>query len=175
MAGTDATSVGTQLAGQDFWDLRDLVVLVSKAPKAISSSEGHKIASRHPFMAARQELLPSRMLATKGAIAARDITTLGALIEQEALEMHGIMMSGEPAALYMQPGTMALLHAIRSWREDDGVPVYFTLDAGPNVHVICEGHTGDEVRERIERLAPGLAILENRAGPGVRVHDEHLL
>lgn len=171
----DATSYAHQLAGQDFWDLRDLVVLVSEAPKVISSSEGHKIASRHPFMAARQELLPSRMLATKGAIAARDLPTLGALIEQEALEMHGIMMSGQPAALYMEGGTMQLLHAIRSWREEDGLPVFFTLDAGPNVHVLCEGKDAAAVRERIERLAPTLRILENRAGPGVRVHDEHLL
>jgi len=171
----DATSVARQLAGQDFWDLRDLVVLVSEAPKVISSSEGHKIATRHPFMAARQAQLPARMLATKGAIAARDLTTLGALIELDALEMHGIMMSGEPAALYMQPATMLLLHAIRSWRDEDGVPVYFTLDAGPNVHVLCEGAHVDEVRSRIEALVPTLSILENRAGPGARIHHDHLL
>ncbi len=176
IAGTDdESSYGRQLAGEDFWDLRDLVVLVSKAPKAVSSSEGHAIAVRHPFMEARQRELPSRMLATKGAIAARDLAVLGAIVEQEALEMHGIMMSGEPAALYMEAGTMTLLHAIRSWREDDGLGVYFTLDAGPNVHVLCEGKDADDVRGRIEGLTPDLPILENRAGPGVRVHDEHLL
>ncbi|MCO4768512.1 MAG: diphosphomevalonate decarboxylase [Deltaproteobacteria bacterium] len=171
---SDADSTAVQLAGEDFWDLRDLVVLVSRAPKAISSSEGHKIATRHPFMAARQELLPARMLATKGAVAARDLMTLGALVEQEALEMHAIMMSGQPAALYMQPGTLKLLHAIRAWRED-GLPVFFTLDAGPNVHVLCESRDAPEVRARIEQLMPGLSILENRAGPGVRVHEDHLL
>ncbi len=170
----DDDSYGVQLVSEDFWDLRDLVVLVSKAPKAISSSEGHKIASRHPFMAARQELLSDRMLATKGAIANRDLATLGALVEHEALEMHAIMMSGQPAALYMQPGTLRLLHAIRAWRED-GLGVFFTLDAGPNVHVLCEGKDAVEVRQRIEALVPGLAILENCAGPGVRVHQDHLL
>ena len=82
--------------------------------------------------------------------------------------MHAIMMSGQPAALYMQPGTMRLLHAIRAWRED-GLGVFFTLDAGPNVHVLCEGKDAAEVRQRIEALVPGLAILENCAGPGVRV------
>jgi len=171
----DGNSYSEQLASEEFWDLRDLVVLVSKAPKAISSSEGHKIASRHPFMAARQELLPDRMLAVKGAIASRDLATLGALVEHEALEMHAIMMSGQPAALYMQPGTMHLLHAIRAWREEEGLGVYFTLDAGPNVHVLCEGRDAPAVRRRIEALMPGLRILENLAGPGVRVHQDHLI
>lgn len=171
----DASSWAHQLCSADHWDLRDLVVLVSRAPKAISSSEGHKIATRHPFMAARQEELPARMLAVKGAIATRDFATLGALVEHEALEVQGIMMSGQPSALYMQPGTMQLLHAIRSWRDDDGLPVYFTLDAGPNVHVLCEGKDAAAVRERIERLVPDLPILENRAGPPAHVHDAHLL
>jgi diphosphomevalonate decarboxylase len=176
LGGTDdASSYSHQLCSREHWDLRDLVVLVSRAPKAISSSEGHKIASRHPFMAARQAELPSRMLAVKGAIASRDFATLGALVEHEALEVQGIMMSGQPSALYMQPGTMALLHAIRTWREEDGLPVFFTLDAGPNVHVLCEGKDAAAVRARIERLLPNLSILENRPGPPVRVHDAHLI
>ena len=171
----DSGSFARPLCSRDHWDLRDLVVLVSKAPKAISSSEGHRIASRHPFMAARQAELPSRMLAVKGAIVARDFATLGALVEHEALEVQGIMMSGQPSALYLQPGTVALLHAIRAWREEDGLPVYFTLDAGPNVHVLCEGAHAPAVRERIEALLPGLPILENRAGPAAHSHDAHLL
>ncbi len=176
IGGTDdASSFSRQLCPADHWDLRDLVVLVSSAPKAISSSEGHRIAGRHPFMAARQAELPLCMLATKGAIASRDFGTLGAIVEHEALEVQGIMMSGQPCALYMQPATLALLHAVRSWREDDGLPVYFTLDAGPNVHILCEGRDAPAVRERIEALVPGLAILENRPGSPVRVHDAHLL
>lgn len=176
IGGTDdASSYAHQLCSREHWDLRDLVVLVSKAPKAISSSEGHRIATRHPFMDARQETLASRMLAVKGAIATRDFATLGALVEHEALEVQGIMMSGQPSALYMQPGTMRLLHAIRAWREEDGLPVYFTLDAGPNVHVLCEGKDAAAVRARIEALVPDYPILENRAGPPAHVHDAHLL
>jgi len=176
VAGTgDEDSVARPLAGPDHWDLRDLVVLVSRAPKAISSSDGHRIASTHPFMPARQAQLPARGLAVKGAIANRDFSTLGALIEQEALEMHALMISGVPAALYFQPGTIALLHAIREWREADGVPVAFTLDAGPNVHVLCEGEHAPEVLRRIEALAPGVTVLENRPGPPVRRTDHHLI
>lgn len=174
-AGTDdASSYSTQLCPPDFWDLRDLVVLVSREAKAISSSEGHRIATRHPFMDARQRELPARMVAVKGAIAARDFATLGELVEHEALEVQGIMMSGQPSALYMQPETVALLHAIRGWRAD-GLPVYFTLDAGPNVHVLCEAEHAAAVLARIEGLLPGRKVLVNRPGPAARVHDGHLL
>ena len=172
---SDDDSVARPLAPPEHWDLRDLVVLVSRSPKAVSSSEGHRIATRHPFMAARQALLPARSLAVKGAIAARDFDTLGTLVEQEALEMHALMISGVPAALYFQPGTIALMHAIRDWRELDGVPVAFTLDAGPNVHVLCEAATAPEVRTRIEAFAPGVTVLENRPGPPVRVVGHHLI
>jgi diphosphomevalonate decarboxylase len=176
VAGTsDEDSVARPLAPPEHWDLRDLVVLVSRVPKLISSSDGHRIATTHPFMAARQAQLPGRSLAVKGAIARRDFATLAALVEQEALEMHALMISGVPAALYLQPGTIALIHAIREWREADGVPVAFTLDAGPNVHVLCEGKHASEVRDRIEALAPGVPVLENLPGPAVRLTDHHLI
>jgi diphosphomevalonate decarboxylase len=176
VGGTDdESSYSRQLCSPEHWDLRDLVVVVSKAPKAISSSEGHRIAVRHPFMAARQAILGDRMLAIKGALANRDMATFGALVEHEAMEVQAIMMSGEPSALYLQGSTISLIHHLRSWREDDGVPVWFTLDAGPNLHVLCEGRHAAEVKRRLVAVAPHAEILENRPGPGVTVHDDHLL
>ncbi len=171
----DASSVSRQLASPDHWDLRDFVVVLSRAPKAISSSEGHRIAARHPFMAARQEHLAARMLAVKGALANRDMATLGALVEHEAMEVQAIMMSGEPSALYLQGETIRLIHALRSWREDEGLPVWFTLDAGPNLHVLCEGSHALAVRRKLEAAAPRAELLENRPGPAATVHDDHLL
>ena len=125
-------------------------------------------------MEKRQQLLPARILALKGALAQRDFVTFGELVEHEAMEMHAIMISGQPSALYLQPGTVALMHAVRSWREHDGLPVYFTLDAGPNMHVLCESRHAPEVRARIEATLPRADILENRAGPGATLHDDHL-
>ncbi len=170
----DASSVSRALCGPSHWDLRDIVVILSRAPKAISSSEGHRIASRHPFMAARQAHLEARILALKGALAARDFVTFGELVEHEAMEVQAIMMSGEPSALYLQPDTVRLVHAVRAWR-DEGLPVYFTLDAGPNLHVLCEGDRCHEVEARLRELAPTAQLLVNRPGPGARIVDEHLV
>jgi diphosphomevalonate decarboxylase len=171
----DASSFARPLCPASHWDLRDLVVLVSRAPKDVASSDGHRIASAHPFMDARQKALPQRLAALKGALANRDWETLGEIVEHEALEVQGIMLSGQPAAIYFQPRTIELIHAIRAFRERDGLPVFFTLDAGPNVHVLCEGSRVDEVRDRLLRIAPDLPVLENRVGPGASLLDEHLL
>jgi diphosphomevalonate decarboxylase len=169
----DAGSFSRQLCPPEHWDLRDIVVLVSRETKAISSSDGHRIASRHPFMQARQEELAGRILSLKGAIAARDFTTFGEVVEHEAMEVQAIMMSGRPSALYLQPGTVALIHALRSWRQD-GLPVYFTLDAGPNLHVLCEGSHAAEVVRRLGVIAPRAELIHNRPGPGAELVDDHL-
>jgi diphosphomevalonate decarboxylase len=173
-AGSDEDSCAEQLAGPDHWDLRDLVVLISADPKDIPSSVGHRMAAAHAFMARRQEVLPERLLACSQAIARRDFETFAALVEQEALEVQGIMMSGTPSALYPVGLTVDLIHALRSWRAE-GLPVCFTLDAGPNLHVLCEGSHAAEVEARIAAAVPRLEILHNRPGPGVRLISEHLL
>jgi diphosphomevalonate decarboxylase len=175
VGGTDDdSSYARQLCTEDHWDLRDLVVLVSDEAKEISSSDGHRIATRHPFMSVRQQDLAARMLAVKGAVANRDITTLGEIVEHEALEVQGIMLSGQPSALYLAPMTVQLMQAVRRWR-GDGLPVYITLDAGPNLHVLCEGKHAPEVRRLITQEAGNVPVLENKPGPGVRLHDGHLI
>ncbi len=170
----DEDSHAEPLFPPDWWDLRDLCVLLSSAPKEISSEQGHRLAAVHPFMAARQQILPGRLAAVEGALARRDLATLGELVEQEALEMHAVMLSSTPSCLYLLPGTIAVAQAVRRWREE-GLPVYLTLDAGPNPHLLCEGHDEGRVRGAIERLLPGVDVLANRPGPGVTLVQEHLL
>ncbi len=174
-AGTgDDDSVAEQVFDPDWWDLRDLCVLVSASPKEISSLQGHRLAAVHPFMGARQRNLPARLIAVQGALARRDLTTLGELVEQEALETQALMFSSTPPCLYLLPGTVALLHAVRRWRED-GLPVYLTLDAGPNPHLLCEGPHQEQVLDAVETLLPRARVIANRPGPGTTLVQEHLL
>ena len=105
--------------------------------------------------------------------AARDFATYGELVEHEAMEVQAIMMSGRPSALYLQPATVGLIHALRAWR-DEGLPVYFTLDAGPNLHVLCEGDRAPEVVSRLRRVAPRAELIHNRPGAAAELVDEHL-
>ncbi|MEE2828300.1 MAG: diphosphomevalonate decarboxylase [Myxococcota bacterium] len=171
----DSGSVSRQICGPEHWDLRDIVVVVSRKPKAISSSEGHRIATRHPFMEQRQRDLGGRITALKGALVARDFPTFGEIVEHEAMEVQAIMMSGRPSALYMQGDTVRLIHALRAFRDEAGVPVYFTLDAGPNLHVLCEGKHAPRVEAWLTEMAPRAELLHNRPGPGTQLLDEHLV
>ena len=173
-AGSDESSAAEQLVGPGHWDLRDFVVIVSGAEKEISSSQGHKLAAAHPFMPVRQELLKDRLTACTQAIINKDFETFSAIIEHEAMEMHGIMMSSTPSCLYPVGGTLDIIHALRGWRRE-GLPVCFTLDAGPNVHIIVEGKYADEVQARLDVIASSYKVLHNRPGPGITYLDRHLL
>lgn len=174
-AGTsDEDSYAESIFADDWWDLRDLSVVVSTAPKEISTAQGHQLAAAHPFMEARQRALPRRLAAVHGALTARDFETLGSLVEQESLEMHALMLSSNPPCLYMTPSSLAFVFAVRRWR-DEGLPVYLTLDAGPNPHLLCLGRHEGELLRRIEELAPAATVLCNRPGPAVTCQEEHLL
>ncbi len=152
----------------DHWDLRDLVAVVSHAHKEVGSGGGHALAAASPFFAARQRHLLGRYLAMRDALAARDLAALGPLIEAEALELHAIAMTSRPPVLYWDGATVALLNATRRWR-DEGLAVYFTLDAGPNVHLLCEAHDADDLERALQARGDVERVLHNRPAYGARL------
>jgi len=173
-ADSDEGSFAEVAFDAEWWDLRDVTVIVSADAKVISSTQGHRLAGAHPFMPARQRQVEQRLPALKAAMLRRDFAAFGALLEQESLEMHAVMISSTPSCLYLTPGSVAFLHAVRRWR-DDGVAVAMTLDAGPNPHLICPADHEDEVLRRSQALAPGATVVRNRPGAGVTLLEEHLI
>ncbi len=170
----DASSVAFQRHAADYWDLVDVVVVVSSAAKHVSSAGGHTLAATSPLNAGRIASLDAALSAVREAIDHRDLDLLGPVIEQDALAMHGVMMTSTPSLLYWQPGTLEILQAVRRWREYDRLPVYFTIDAGPNVHLICERSTVQPLLERLSALASVKRTIVS--GPGLAPHamGEHL-
>jgi diphosphomevalonate decarboxylase len=98
---------------------------------------------------------------------------VGQAVEVDALAMHGVMMTSRPSLLYWLPATVAVLRAVRSWR-DAGLSVYFTMDAGPNVHCLCQAADADKVESRLRNLKGVLDVLVSGPGGGVRLVDYHL-
>ena len=170
----DDTSVARQLHNADHWDLVDVVAVVSSTEKAMSSESGHLLAPTSPFNAARIDAVYMMLMEARSAIATRDLARLGKVIEKDALAMHGVMMTSSPSLLYWQPGTVEVLHAVRVWREQEHIPVYFTMDAGPNVHLICEAAHREAVVERARALPGVQQVLTSRPGDGPRQLDTHL-
>lgn len=169
-----ATSVARQMYDEQHWDLRDVVAIVSTGEKRVSSLGGHTLAATSPFTAARTVFVTDWLETVRQAISERNLLLLGPVLELDALAMHGVMMTSTPNLLYWEPGTLEVLHAVRAWREEDGLPVFFTIDAGPNVHLICEAENAPAVEERLAGLASVRRVISSRPGPGPQLLPEHL-
>ena len=172
-AADDPESAAGQLADAAHWPLCDVVAVVDDGPKAVSSRDGHRRAATSPYYERRLELMPGRLEAVRLAIRQRDLASLGAVVEVEAIDLHMIAMSSDPPIHYWQPGTLEVLKRMRALRAD-GIPVYATMDAGPNVHLICEPANEITVVEAIEELPSVGSVIRDRVGDGPELVEEHL-
>lgn len=165
-AGGDADDPrAVQLHPADHWRLVDLVALVDTGAKEVSSLGGHRLAPTSPYFARRLEILPERLDHVRRALADRDFASLAAAVEEEAIDLHLIAMSSRPPIHYWAGGTVDVLAAVRRLRAD-GVPACSTIDAGPNVHVLCPPEAADAVAARLAELPAVQAVLRDRAGDG---------
>lgn len=170
---TDATSLAHQVAPPDYWDLHDLVAIVSHKHKRIGSHQGHELASTSPFYPARLAAVPELLATIHSGLQARDLATMGPAIEADALAMHSVMMTSDPSLLYWEEGTMAVLQGVRAWRRS-GLEVFFSMDAGPNVHCFCERADAATVESGLRALPGVQDVLASGPGSGVRLVDYYL-
>ncbi|MEM9558072.1 MAG: diphosphomevalonate decarboxylase [Acidobacteriota bacterium] len=171
--GGSGGGFAVQLAGADHWDLRDVIAVVETGAKETSSLDGHRRARTSPYFAERLLRLPRRLNTVRKAIETRDFSTLGPEIESEAIDLHCMAMTSTPPIYYWRPGTLEVLAAVRSLRAD-GVPAFSTLDAGANVHVICEPHHEEAVVARLDAIDCVRRVLRDGVGPGPAASGEHL-
>ena len=170
---TDETSFARQVAAPAHWDLCDVIVVVEHRHKEVGSHDGHALARTSPFYAARLAAVPELLAVVRAGIENRDLAAMGPAVEADALAMHGVMMTSRPPLLYWRPATVAVLQAVRAWREE-GLSVYSTLDAGPNVHCLCGAADAVEVERRLRNLPGVQSVIISGAGDGVRPVDYHL-
>jgi diphosphomevalonate decarboxylase len=170
---THADSFAGPIAPPDHWELADVIAVVSEEQKGVSSAAGQKLAQTSPFMEARLQVVNRSLPEMRRAIKEKNLRALGEIIEAEALSMHAVMMTSTPSLIYWNDGTVALLQAIRKWREA-GLPAYFTIDAGPNVHIITERRYVPDVLEKLRAVAGVNKTIVCGAGEGVRLLAEHL-
>ena len=164
----DADSFAFSIASPDHWDLVDCIAVVSQAHKRTGSTEGHELASTSPVQAARVVDAPRRLKICREAILNRDFHAFASIVEQDSNLMHGVMMTSAPPLLYWEPGTLSVMHQVASWREK-GLPVCYTIDAGPNVHVLCLSSVLESVQQGLRQLTGVRDVLVARPGGGVRV------
>jgi diphosphomevalonate decarboxylase len=152
---TDEDSFAFSIAPPEHWDLADCIAIVSYEHKPTGSTEGHFLANTSPLQAARVADAPRRLEVCRRAILSRDFEAFAWIVEQDCNLMHAVMITSHPQLLYWQPGTLAVMHAVHAWRRQN-IPACYTIDAGPNVHVLCEGWAAEEVAAGL-RQVPGVS------------------
>jgi diphosphomevalonate decarboxylase len=164
----DGDSFAFSIAAPDHWPLVDCVAVVSAGHKTTGSTEGHALAGTSPLQEARVADSPRRLEICRQAILNRDFESFAGIIEHDSNLMHAVMMTSHPALFYWEPATLAVMDMVRTWRKD-GLPVAYTIDAGPNVHVICPQERAGEVREKLSTLQGVSSVLTTGVGGPARV------
>ena len=163
MGTGDDDSVAHSIAGPEHWALADCVAVVSTGHKTVGSTEGHALAPTSPLQAARVADVSRRLEICRNAILARDFDSFGAIIEHDSDIMHAVMMTSNPALFYWQPATLTIMRAVREWRAA-GIPAAYTIDAGPNVHVICPQAQSASIAAKLRELPDVLDVLTANVG-----------
>jgi diphosphomevalonate decarboxylase len=167
---TDQTSQAHSIAPASHWPLADCVAVVAAGQKEVGSTDGHTIASSSPLQTARLAQAKERLSICRQAILRRDFDALAAVMELDSNMMHAVMMTSTPSLFYWQPATLGILQVVQDWRSQ-GLPVCYTVDAGPNVHVLCPQENAAETKLRLAALPGVQQVLTARAGgPAKLVH-----
>jgi diphosphomevalonate decarboxylase len=144
-----ATPIGDLIHDQ-FKDFHDDILIVSSHEKSVSSSAGHALMEGNPYAEPRYAQARARLSTLLDAMKAGDLETFGKIAEDEALTLHALMMCSNPSYMLMQPGSISIIEKVRQYRAETGNPVYFSLDAGPNIHLLYPGDIVHEVRAFID-------------------------
>ncbi len=150
----DEDSYAISIAPPDHWKLADCIAVVSQAQKPTGSTEGHALAETSPLQAARVAGAPRRLDLCRRAILERDFSALAGLVELDSNLMHAVMITSTPPLFYWQAATLEILRLVPEWRRA-GLPACYTVDAGPNVHILCPAESVAQVRARLAEI-PGV-------------------
>lgn len=168
MGTNDDDSLAISIAPADHWNLVDCIAIVSAAHKKTGSTEGHAIAPTSPLQAARVADAPRRLDICRNAILSRDFDLFASIVELDSNLMHSVMITSTPALHYWTPTSLAVMDVVRQWRLE-GFPVCYTVDAGPNVHVICPETEAQIVDKRLREIKGVENVLAARAGGPAKI------
>jgi len=153
----------------DMLTLHDAILVISGKPKSLPSTQGHQSMEGHPFFSNRIIQAGQHLEEALRALSANDFEKLCSVAEREALTLHALMMSANPGTLLMKPSTVEVIGLVRDGRKN-GLSLFFTLDAGANVHVMYPDASSAEVEKYISEVLKPLCedgrVIFDRCGSG---------
>jgi diphosphomevalonate decarboxylase len=171
--GTD--SFAEQVAPPEHWpEFRMVIAVTSKKEKKVKSRAGMaQTVETCPYYPEWLETINEDLDAVREGIKEKDFTAVGRTAEHNCLKMHATMMTTKPAIIYWNPATMRIIHSVMEWR-DSGLECYFTIDAGPQVKVMCLEKDAEEIAGRLKGLEGVEDIIMAKPGKAAEVVDNHL-
>lgn len=151
------------------WDVGMIIVIVNEQKKKLSSRKGMKrTVETSPFYKGWVESTEKDIKEIKVAIKNKNFEQMGSITERNGLKMHGTMLGANPPISYWEPDSIVVMDIVRSLR-DEGIPCYFTMDAGPNVKILCKLSQTDIIKRRLEGRFNDEQIIVTGPGPGIVV------
>lgn len=149
-----------------FRTFKDCILLIHEGQKSVSSTVGHGLMNNHPYGETRFSEAKKNIGKLKEILQSGDVEQFGNLVEHEAMSLHALMMMSSPAYILMQTGTLACLQKIWNYRKETGKNLFFTLDAGANVHLLYPEKEAEEIeafirKELLPHTANGNAIFDS--------------
>ena len=135
-----------------FKTYHDNILIVSGETKSVSSRAGHGLMEGNPYALARYAQANENIKSLLFALRSGDLDTFINITESEALQLHALMMCSNPSYILMKPNTLRIIEEIRNFRKETQIPLCFTLDAGPNVHLLYPEKETDKVENFIKNV-----------------------
>jgi len=131
-----------------FSALQDRILIAASGKKLVSSSMGHKLMENHPYRDIRYKQARNNTIALVNVLSAGNWSLFAKIVEEEAMSLHALMINSESPYTLMNENTWNIIYTIQKWRREKGFQITFTLDAGPNVHLIFP----KKIEKEIDRL-----------------------
>lgn len=150
------------------WDINLITALVDTKKKKVSSTMGMQaVVKTSPFFPAWVKSAQADVEPVKTAILNKNLANLGTIAENNAMRMHATTFGAVPNFTYFQPQTLAILDAVRNIRKL-GVECYSTVDAGPNVKIICASSNNELIMDKLATIINRNQLLVCKPGPGIK-------
>ena len=165
-----AGSIVEPIASKSHWErLRIVIAVTSKRPKSVGSSEGmRRTVATSPYYRAWIEGGRSDLEDVRAGVHGRDLERVGAAAERNCLRMHAAALGSNPPLLYWEAATVAAMRRVWQLREE-GIGAYFSIDAGPQVKVLCDVESEPAVKAALAAVPGVLRIIVSRPGDGARI------
>lgn len=132
-----------------FQSFHDDILIISKGEKSVSSTVGHGMMDGNIYANNRYQQARQRFHELLIALQQGDLEQFGRIAEAEALTLHALMMTSYPPYILMKPNTLLAIEKIKAYRQRTGHHLFFSLDAGPNLHLLYPDDVKVEVQSFI--------------------------